>query len=294
MPSRIIDAVRGVPGAIANLITELVSKVGAEVGEFVRVWVELRERRTDVERLFDTATEIPEKLAEKTRVPCVVILDEFQALNEFNGKLLWSLRAKIQHHRRVAYVVSGSSVGMITKMFADKRSPFFNLFLVRSLEPFTDRDARRLLEQRIALTGMEFTGRAIDDILTQTGNIPFNLQWLGLNCYFYARHMGTKVIDGELVKRAYEYGLKNIPQFERDLARLTERQQKILRQMAAYRLEKPSEIAASSQVRDVNVAKELNTLVDLGYVEKVQRGNYQIKDKVFRDWLKARSGWALE
>lgn len=290
LPSRIIDAVKGIPSAIGDVVSERVSRAGAEIGKFLKIWVELKEKKTDVSELFETAIELPERLAEKTGVPCTMMLDEFQVLNEFDGKLLWAMRAKIQRHERVGYIISGSSVGMITKLFADKKSPFFNLFMVRTLGPFTDDDGRELLERRIELAGLKFSESALEKILLKSGNIPFNLQWLGLNCYLQARHMGVKIIDEEIVEHAYAYGLKNIPQFERDLARLTERQQKILSRMAVYGLTAPSKIAAASQVRDVNVAKELNTLIDMGYIKKVERGEYKIVDRVFEDWLKARFG----
>ena len=286
--STIVNAVKGIPSAIASVVSKHVSRAGAEISKFLGVWVELREKKANAGEAFKTAIDFPENLAEKTGVPCVVMLDEFQKLNEFDGELLWAMRAKIQHHKRVGYIVSGSSVGMITKLFADKKSPFFNLFMVRTLGPFTDEDARELLEQRIKLTGLRFSEPAIEMIFTKTGNIPFNLQWLGLNCYLLAKHLGARTIDEELVGRAYAYGLRNIPQFERDLARLTERQQKILSRMAVYGLRKPSEIAVASQVRDVNVLKELNTLIDLGYLEKVARGEYRLVDGVFEDWLKTR------
>lgn len=286
--SRIIDAVKGVPGAIADVVSKHVSKAGAELGKFIKVWVELRERGTRPSELFASAVELPEGLAEKTGVPCVVMLDEFQVLNEFDGELLWAMRAKIQRHAHVGYIISGSSIGMMTRMLTDKKSPFFNLFMVRTLGPFTDHDARELLERRIKLTGLGFTEAAIEKILSKTGNIPFNLQWLGLNCYLQARHIGVKTIDEETVDHAYAYGLRNIPQFERDLARLTRRQQVVLSRMAVHGLKAPGEIAAASGVRDVNVVKELGTLVDAGYIEKVGRGEYKIVDGVFEDWLKAR------
>jgi AAA+ ATPase superfamily predicted ATPase len=280
-------ALKGAPGALAGVISKHVSKAGAEIGGIIGGWVELRERETDIRKLFAETVELPERLAEKTGTPCVVMLDEFQKLGEFNGKLLWAIRAKIQHHKRV---ISGSSVGLLAKTFADKESPFFNLFMVRTLEPFTDEDAQEMLEHRIKIIGMKFTDGAIEKIMSKTGNIPFNLQWLGLNCYLQALHINVKTIDEKTVELAYAFGIKNVPQFERDWARLTNRQQKILGKMAMYDLTSPEKIAASSQVRNVNVAKELVALVDEGYIKKVGRGEYRMIDGVFKDWIIARYG----
>lgn len=289
LSTRITGAIKGTPGAVASVVSSLVSKLGVEVGDFFKAWIELRRApKKDISGLFELAAELPERLAEKTGIPCVAMFDEFQILNEFDGELLWALRAKIQHHKRVGYIISGSSVGIISEMLSDRKSPFFNLFMVRILEPFTDADAQKFLEKRIAGAGMKLSEGALKQMLLKTNNIPFNLQWLGLNCYFQARHLRTNTITEEIVELAYAYGLKNIPQFERDFARLTERQQRVIHCMAGQGLKRPSEIARASGIRDVNVIKELNALVNLGYLVKKVRGKYRFQDNVFRDWLRLR------
>ena len=55
------------------------------------------------------------------------------------------LRSAWQKHRRVAYVVSGSTRRMMTDLVASNRSPFFGHFALLEIDAFTDRDAIALL-----------------------------------------------------------------------------------------------------------------------------------------------------
>ncbi|BFH72212.1 hypothetical protein SJAV_01560 [Sulfurisphaera javensis] len=66
--------------------------------------------------------DLPEKLAEDYNINFVIVIDEFQYLRlasqSFPG-LFHVMRSKWQFHKRVSYVISGSSVGLLEKTFSE-------------------------------------------------------------------------------------------------------------------------------------------------------------------------------
>lgn len=292
LPQKIEKAVKGAPEAITSFIARIASKVGGEFAENFKFWIEFMEKpSSDISKVLNYTFNLPETLAARRKIPCVVMFDEFQELQKYDktGKLMWTIRSIIQHHKHTAYVITGSSVGMLSRLMT-KDAPFYGLFMTRKLEPFSDEDAMELLEDRAKKGGTKFSEDAIDVVIEKTAGIPFYLQWLGLNAYLLALDGRTKTITPEMVKLAYERGLKSVPQLERDLGLLTGRLSDVLKAMALEDLTTPSTIARRLRMKDEAVIRELGRLSGLGYVAKKARGKYEIIDRVFRDWLKTRFG----
>src|SRR5439155_20647467 len=88
------------------------------------------------------------------------------------------MRSAWQHHRRVAYVISGSARTMMTDLVASQRSPFFGHFSILEIEPFDRKDAVALLVDGAPPDRPipdEIAARAVDVV----GGNPFYLQLLG-------------------------------------------------------------------------------------------------------------------
>jgi AAA+ ATPase superfamily predicted ATPase len=129
--------------------------------------------------------ELPEQLAAALGLHVVVAIDEFQELTGVTvgagrgkGDLVPLLRAVWQHHRRVAYVISGSAPTMLLELVTSERSPFFHHFEVMELGPFAEADAIALLVDDAP------PGRAIPPAVARRavalfGGHPFYLQLLG-------------------------------------------------------------------------------------------------------------------
>jgi len=73
----------------------------------------LEEQRDSLAKTLDAV----EALAKARKTTIGVVLDEFQAIEQFGGESAeWHLRGIIQHHQHVSYVLAGSQAHIIARM----------------------------------------------------------------------------------------------------------------------------------------------------------------------------------
>ncbi len=287
LPERIAQAVSGAPDAVSSLVSSLVSRFGIEVGNHFTAWIELKSSRKNEQKFFETTFDLAEILSKKTGVKCVVFLDEFQKLLDFGEPFLWALRARLQHHKNTVYFVAGSSVGTVNYLLSEKKSPLYNLFLLRDLAPFTVSQTRDFVKKRFATVKLEIADDALDKIISITNGIPFYVQLIGLNAYFIALHKKAKNISSPLVEEAYALSLKSLPQLEKDFGKLSSSEQQVIVAVAHSQPVKPSELSKRLGLKQPNAIRELNKLISFGYLTKKDH-KYFFQDNVFSDWIKAR------
>ena len=132
----------------------------------------------DVNRLANEVFALPGQLATERKRTVIVALDEFQAIDAFNGgSVEHALRAAAQHQRRVGYVFAGSEPSLMEKMIGPKR-PFYKAGPVMRLEKIPADVFAGFIEARFAKSGMraeEGLGAAIVEL---AGNLPYDVQRL--------------------------------------------------------------------------------------------------------------------
>ena len=132
----------------------------------------------DVNRLANEVFALPGQLATERKRTVVVALDEFQAIDAFNGgSVEHALRAAAQHQRRVGYVFAGSEPSLMEKMIGPKR-PFYKAGPVMRLDKIPADVFAAFIEARFAKSGMraeEGLGVAIVEL---AGNLPYDVQRL--------------------------------------------------------------------------------------------------------------------
>jgi hypothetical protein len=132
----------------------------------------------DVNRLANEVFALPGQLATDRKRTVIVALDEFQAIDAFNGgSVEHALRAAAQHQRRVGYVFAGSEPSLMEKMIGPKR-PFYKAGPVMRLDKIPSDVFAGFIETRFAKSGMraeEGLGAAIVDL---AGNLPYDVQRL--------------------------------------------------------------------------------------------------------------------
>jgi hypothetical protein len=121
---------------------------------------------------------MPGRLAALRKRPVVVALDEFQAVDGFNGgSVEHALRAAAQHQREVGYVFAGSEPSLMEKMIGPRR-PFYKAGPVMRLEKIAPDEFATWIEARFTKSGVRpeaGLGAAIVDL---AGNLPYDVQRL--------------------------------------------------------------------------------------------------------------------
>ena len=139
--------------------------------------------------------------------PTVILMDEIGAglvSRELDEPFWWSLRSLVSHqtHGNLAFLLtSHASPGQLAQD-EGKPSPFFNIFQALELGPFTDAEARDLIDS----SPQPFPSDDVAWILEQSGRWPCLLQILCQACL-------TALEEGEADDGWREQGLRQIDPF---------------------------------------------------------------------------------
>ena len=132
----------------------------------------------DVNRLAVEVFALPGRLAGERGRAVVVALDEFQAIDGFDGgSVEHALRAAAQQQRQVGYVFAGSEPSLMERMIGPRR-PFYKAGPVMRLQKIPPDTFAEFIEARFTQTGIRpepGLGHAIVDL---AGNLPYDVQRL--------------------------------------------------------------------------------------------------------------------
>ena len=246
----------------------------------------------DVNRLANEVFAMPGRLAAARKRTVIVALDEFQAIDGFNGgSVEHALRAAAQQQRQVGYVFAGSEPSLMEKMIGPKR-PFYKAGPVMRLQKIPGDVFADFIESRFAKTGIRpepGLGAAIVDL---AGNLPYDVQRLAHETWDDVRAAGGRraALDHLHATLARLLGEQETI-FEAIWQRLTLAQRAVLRAVvvqggrallgsdarARHRLGGPSSIQAS-----------LTALVKQDLLIK-EGPKYHVIDSLLREWIARRT-----
>jgi hypothetical protein len=257
------------------------------LGQFSVAFPAARTER-DINRLANEIFALPGRLAAERKRTVVVALDEFQAIEGFNGgSVEHALRAAAQQQRKVGYVFAGSEPSLMDKMIGPRR-PFYKAGPVIRLEKIPPAIFADFIEPRFAKSGIRpepGLGAAIVDL---AGNLPYDVQRLAHETWDDVRAAGGRKAGLENLHATLTRLLaEQDTMFEAIWQRLTLAQRAVLRAVvlqsgrellaadvrARHRLGGPSSIQASLAA----LRKQ-----DLLFKEGQQ---YVVVDSLLREWI---------
>ncbi|MGE0443594.1 MAG: ATP-binding protein [Vicinamibacterales bacterium] len=246
----------------------------------------------DVNRLANEVFALPGRLAADRKRPVVVALDEFQAIDGFNGgSVEHALRAAAQQQRQVGYVFAGSEPSLMEKMIGPRR-PFYKAGPVMRLEKIPADIFSTFIETHFARSGLRpepGLGAAIVDL---AGNLPYDVQRLAHETWDDVRAAGGRKAGLDHLHATLARLLaEQETMFEALWQRLTLAQRAVLRAVVLqdgrellaadtrrrYRLGGPSSIQAS-----------LVALMKQDLLLK-EDGRYVVVDSLLREWIARRT-----
>src|SRR6195256_1358918 len=122
--------------------------------------------------------ELPARLADARKRQVVVALDEFQAINGFNGgSVEHALRAAVQQQRNVGYVFAGSEPSLMERMLGPKR-PFYKAGPVIRLDKIPADEFAASIDARFKRSGIRPEPGLGAAIVELAGNLPYDVQRL--------------------------------------------------------------------------------------------------------------------
>jgi hypothetical protein len=242
----------------------------------------------DVGRLANEVFELPGRLAADRKRAVVVALDEFQAVDGFNGgSVEHALRAAAQHQREVGYVFAGSEPSLMEKMIGPRR-PFYKAGPVMRLQKIPADLFADWIEARFAKSGIRAEAGLGAAVVELAGNLPYDVQRLAHETWDDARARGARraTLD-DLHATLGRLLAEQDTMFEALWQRLTLAQRGVLR---AVVLQSGRELlAAETRARHrlggaSSIQASLGALVKQDLLLK-EDARYVVVDSLLREWV---------
>jgi hypothetical protein len=286
-------------GRLRRWADELLRTVRAEVrveprstGAAVTVAFPAVRTARDAARLAAEVFALPGRIAEARRQRLAIALDEFQAIDGFNGgSVEQALRAAVQDQRRVGYVFAGSEPSLMERMLGPRR-PFYKAGPVMRLEKIDPDVFAAFVEGRFAATGFAVAPDLGAAIVELAGNVPYDVQRLAHETWDDARSARRRTAGLEDLHRTLGRLLgEHSAVFEEAWLRLTLAQRAVLRALV---LEQGRELMSEGvRVRRrlpgaSSVQSALAALVKQDVVMKTG-SRYVVSDSLYREWVARRT-----
>jgi hypothetical protein len=161
------------------------------LGEFAVAFPAVRTAR-EISRLANEIFELPGRLAASRKRAVVIALDEFQAIDAFNGgSVEQALRAAAQHQREVGYVFAGSEPSLMEKMIGPRR-PFYKAGPVMRLQKIPADLFADWIEARFTKSGVRAEPGLGAAVVELAGNLPYDVQRLAHETWDDVRAAGGR------------------------------------------------------------------------------------------------------
>ena len=242
----------------------------------------------DVARLAAEVFELPGRIAAARKQRMAVALDEFQAIEAFDGGAVeQALRAAVQNQRAVGYVFAGSEPSLMERMLGSRR-PFYKAGPVMRLEKIDPQVFAAFVDARFTATGLRVEAGLGDAIVDLAANVPYDVQRLAHEAWDDAKAKRRRMVGLEDLHQTLSRLLgEQSAVFEESWQRLTLGQRAVLRALV---LEGGRELMSEGvRVRyrlpsASSVQSALAALVKQDIVMKVD-ARYIVSDSLYREWV---------
>jgi AAA+ ATPase superfamily predicted ATPase len=248
--------------------------------------------KKDIGNILDDLYDLPQRIASKRKKQIVVVFDEFQEISALNLPIERSLRAKIQHHDRVAYCFMGSKRHLLDELFSDKNKPLYRIAKPVPLGKIKSEKLKTFIHSRFKSIDITIDLNLIDEILKITACHSYYTQQLCheiFNVYFSKKEAQAITLeDIEIAKdkcisaQSYAYSTiwDSLAGKQKDLILALALNPKANIYSQEFLVE--HELGTPATVQTAVKALEKKGLLDRA------NGSYSISDVFFVEWLKRK------
>jgi len=270
---------------IASFFKRLIPSIELSIGGF-KVSFDFSKTKNGIEKALEETYDLPQVIAQKYKKRVVVVFDEFQEIENFDGEEFEKkLRSFIQHHHNVCYIFMGSKTSVILKMFSDPKRAFYKSSATYPLLPIPEKEMKHFIKRQFSKSGKSIADSFCKYIIDITNNIPYYVQFFSWNLWELSR----RTVNEQILSLAQEELLRSQNElFLNWFESCTLKQRTVLAALSQtkeifsrdsiikYNLDSPSSIQAS-----------LRELIKNSLVAKNKAG-YQIIDPFFAIWLRKK------
>ncbi|HVW06861.1 MAG TPA: hypothetical protein VHB78_17785 [Vicinamibacterales bacterium] len=242
----------------------------------------------DIARLAAEVFALPGRIAAARRQRMAIALDEFQAIESFDGESVeQALRAAVQDQRAVGYVFSGSEPSLMERMLGSRR-PFYKAGPVMRLEKIDPKVFADFIDGRFASSGLRVEPGLGEAIVDLAANVPYDVQRLAHEAWDDARAQRRKLVGLEDLHQTLARLLsEQSAVFEESWQRLTLGQRAVLRALvieSGHSLMSEGVRVRHRLPNASSVQSALAALVKQDIIMKVG-ARYVVSDSLYREWV---------
>ena len=262
----------------------LSGKINYKIVEFgAEVILEGNKGKGECEKLVD-AIGILDKIGESMNKKIIVVYDEFQDIKRLDcqgNDILEVLRGTLQHKENIHSIFLGSVESIMTDIFDNKKSPFFNYCRKMNLQPFDLAELYKEIIIAFKSKRMIFENdNDLYQLLNRLGGHPANTMLAMQSLYYLMLDDSRELIKEsdtiEAFERAYHEQLDLVTQY------ISEMKTKKHYHDVMYRTARgENQILNSSSLYQVR-----RGLVDMGLLVQRDRDEYAIADSFLEEYLK--------
>ncbi|MBF0619247.1 MAG: ATP-binding protein [Candidatus Omnitrophica bacterium] len=241
----------------------------------------------------DLVLALPETFTQETGLSCVIVLDEFQAFEDFGIPDVFSkLAARITTQKRCLYIVASSYEAQAQIILAEKLTLLFGSFEVLTLAPLELKAAQVFIERRMGQVRM---GLQLKNFLADfTGGRPLYLdiilqELINLSAIYKQEEIYAPLVVQSIENLIFSRWGALSRHFELITNRLCSGKNNRLVMPILFALangkHKVKDITEALAVKQAPVAQKLSALITEEVVEK-NGGYFHIKDTLMRYWVK--------
>lgn len=239
--------------------------------------------KTECEKIVE-ALKIVDKIGKDLNMKITIVYDEFQDIKRLscdNGDILEVLRGTLQHLDFLHSIFLGSIESIMTDIFENKKSPFFNYCRKMNLEPFDIEELSKDLVSAFGEKKIVFENDTILlDVLKRLGGHPANTMLVMQVLYFMTLESKRKLVKKEDIQEAYRKAYYE--QMDLVTQYISEMKTKKNHHDVLYRMARGEEQVLSPQaLYQVRVG-----LVEMGLLVQKGRDEYLISDSFLEEYLK--------
>ncbi|MFH1996735.1 MAG: ATP-binding protein [Candidatus Omnitrophota bacterium] len=270
----------------------IVPKVVVKTSEPTEFEFDFEAAKKDMDKVLDDLYDLPQKIATKRKRQVAIVFDEFQEIAELKMPIERSLRAKIQHHDKVAYCFMGSKRHLLDELFLDKNKPLYRIAKSAPLGKIPAEKFKTFIHSRFKSVDMGIEKGLIEQILKLTACHPYYTQQICheiFNICFSKKELPTitpKDIEQSLDKcisaQSYAYSTiwDGLAGKQKDLILALALNPEASIYSQEFLTE--HELGAPATVQTAVKALEKKGLLDR------QNGSYSISDIFFVEWIKKK------
>ena len=274
-----------------DLIVKTIEHLPALASDLIAVLNELDKKPDTV--IASRILDLPYLISKHTGNTLIIILDEFQVVQNFNIDIIDLLRQKIQTQRNVYYVVAGSAIGMMQGILGSSVSPLFGHFEILSVGSFDYNWSRCFVTTHMNRSGLVIGEKLLNFLIATSGGFPYYLAVLVDRMIEYCRASSLKQVNQKAIIHAFDREVFDISgkifvYFTDSLENTFQRRNigfhiEILKAVASGST-KQSQIAKYTTKIPQDLSRPLRFLEQTGLVTR-NGVEYFITDPMLRTWL---------